>query len=71
MKTGLNIISRTQTETNQILNLLDEAGYYVEFDAIENYIYMPEEMENYDQLEESVAVILDGKGVNYRIEGIF
>lgn len=70
---GLSIYGKTSKDTNQIWDILDEEGYYVEFN--DNYVFLPEEEENYDNLEYTLTELLDLKwqtlGLNYRIEGIF
>jgi hypothetical protein len=70
---GLNIYGKTSKDTNQIWDILDEEGYYVEFN--DSYLFIPEEEENYDNLEYTLTELLDLKwqtlGLNYRIEGIF
>lgn len=70
---GLNIYGKTSKDTNQIWDILDEEGYYVEFN--DGYVFLPEEEENYDNLEYTLTELLDLKwqtlGLNYRIEGIF
>lgn len=71
MEKGLNIYGSTQIDNNEILNVLDEAGYYLEFNNEFSFYFIPEEEENYDILEIQIAYLLDQKGVNYRIEGNF
>lgn len=70
---GLNIIGKTTKDNNQIFDILDEAGYYLEFN--DGYIFIPELEENYDILENNIVELLDEKwqtlGVCYRIEGVF
>lgn len=73
MEKGLNIFGKTNKDTNQIWDVLDEAGYYVEFN--DGYVFVPEIEENYDNLEAEITELLDQKWqvleISYRIEGIF
>lgn len=70
---GLNIFGKTNKDTNQIWDVLDEAGYYVEFN--DGYVFVPEIEENYDNLEAEITELLDQKWqvleISYRIEGVF
>lgn len=68
---GLMIIGRTREDNNAIGDLLDELELYGEWEAREGYWFLPEEEENYDNLEEMLEQEFTNKGINARFEGVF
>ena len=70
MKKGLELTPRTTKEASVIKKAL-EAIYYVTWNASDGSFFLPEDEENYDELEKEIDNILSSLNVNYRIEGIF
>ena len=71
MKTGLTIVGKTPLDNNKIGEILDELEIHGEWNPREGYWFLPEEEENYDDLELEIVPTLDREGVSYRLEGIF
>lgn len=68
---GLYVIGRTQIDNNAIKDVIEEEGFYAEWNARGGYWFFPEEVDNYDELENQLSMIFDKQGINARFEGIF
>jgi hypothetical protein len=68
---GLYVIGRTQIDNNAIKDVIEEEGFYAEWNVRGGYWFFPEEVDNYDELENQLSTIFDKQGINARFEGIF
>lgn len=68
---GLIVVGRTQIDNNAIGDVLDELELYGEWNAREGYWLLPEDEENYDNLEQVLEQEFSSRGINARFEGIF
>jgi soluble cytochrome b562 len=68
---GLMVIGRTQVDSNEIGDVLDELELQGEWNAREGYWMLPEDEENYDSLEKMLEQEFATRGINARFEGIF
>jgi hypothetical protein len=68
---GLYVIGRTQIDNNAIKDVIEEEGFHAEWNARGGYWFFPEEVDNYDELENQLSTIFDKQGINARFEGIF
>lgn len=71
MKTGLNVIPRTQIDGTRLQNGFEKAGLHAEWNAECGCFFLEEELESYDALEAQIDEIFAGSEINYRIEGMF
>ena len=65
------IIGRTQSDNTKIGEIVDENDFYAEWNSREGYWLFPEEVENYDDLEETLSDLFEREDINARFEGIF
>jgi len=70
-ESGLMIVGRTQLDNTEIEHVLDELGLHGEWNAREGYWHLPEEEENYDELEKILQKKFDERDINAYFEGIF
>lgn len=70
-ETGLMVIGRTGLDNNKIGEIVDDLGFYAEWNSREGYWLFPEDEENYDDLEMELEKAFRKEGVNARFEGIF
>ena len=68
---GLMVTGTSQLDNNKLRDAFEDAGLYAIWDVREGYWFLPEDEENYDQLEEQIQDILDELDLNASIEGIF
>lgn len=70
-ESGLMVIGRTQSDNTKIGEIVDENDFYAEWNSREGYWLFPEEVENYDDLEETLSDLFEREDINARFEGIF
>jgi hypothetical protein len=68
---GLMVIGKTQTDNDKIGRLIEENDFYAEWNAREGFWFFPEELDNYDELENHLQELFDEEGVDARFEGVF
>ncbi len=68
-ETGLYITPSTQKDYNIIESAMER--HELQFEQYGRELFLPEEEETYDQLEQYLDGIFSGYGVDYRIEGVF
>jgi len=68
---GLQITGSTQIDNQKIGDVLELLGLYGEWNPRENYWFVKEEEENYDELEKTLDQEFVNQGVNARFEGVF
>ena len=68
---GLIVRPKDQIHANTLKDAAEDAGFYVEWNAREGYLFFPEKEENYDNLEMELQDLMDENNVQADIEGIF
>jgi len=70
IETGLQLTPTKKDET-AIQEVIAASEFYTEWNKEFGFYFFPEEVENYDELENQINNLLDGLNVSYRIEGVF
>lgn len=65
---NLYIIPRTQSDATAIAVAIEASPFWAEWDAREGFFTMEEEGDCMDALEHEVQAILDGAGLDARLE---
>lgn len=68
--TGLMIYGRTQIDNTRLNELLSNSDFYAEFNHIDGFFFIEEEIDNYDDLEEELNELIC-TDISYTIEGVF
>jgi hypothetical protein len=68
MKTGLNVIPRTQEDLRVINEAIGNSDFYTEYNSTYEYYFFPEEEANYDELEAQIHNLFGGLNADYTIE---
>ena len=68
---GLMVIGRTTIDNTRIGDIIEQNDFYAEWNAREGFWFFPEEVENYDELEQQLEELFIEEGINARFEGIF
>ena len=68
---GLMVIGKTTLDNNSIGDVVEEEGYYAEWNPREGYWFFPEEVDMYDDLEMELDKHFVKRGINARFEGVF
>ena len=68
---GLMVIGRTTIDNTRIGDIIEQNDFYAEWNTREGFWFFPEEVENYDELEQQLEELFIEEGINARFEGIF
>lgn len=66
--TGLILVGSSQTDNDKIEDVLEDLGFYGEYDPIEKYWFIPEVEETLDALEQALQKEFELRDINVRFE---